>query len=703
MGEAFNVADIFGEDVFNDAVMQERLPKKVYKDLKKTIEEGKELDLVTADVIAHEMKDGAIEKGATHYTHWFQPLTGFTAEKHDSFISAPLPSGKVLMSFSGKELIKGEPDASSFPSGGLRATFEARGYTAWDCTSPAFVRHDAAGATLCIPTAFCSYTGEALDQKTPLLRSMEVINEQALRLIRLFGNTISKKVTPCVGAEQEYFLVDAKKFKERKDLIYAGRTLFGAMPPKGQELDDHYFGTIRQRIAGFMKDVNEELWKVGVSAKTQHNEAAPAQHELAPIYAAANVAVDHNHIVMQTLKRVAGKHGMKCILHEKPFAGVNGSGKHDNWSLTTDDGKNLLDPGKTPHENIQFLLVLTCILKAVDEHADLLRESAANPGNDHRLGAAEAPPAIISVFLGEQLEDVIQQLVDTGEATHSLKGGKMKTGVRAIPDFAKDTADRNRTSPFAFTGNKFEFRMVGSRDSVAGPNVVLNTIVAEAFADACEVLEKAEDFEMAVHDLIKEYASKYQRIIFNGDGYSEEWVAEAKRRGLPNLGSMVEAIPALTTEKTVEMFERFHVFTRAELESRAEIKFENYSKAINIEARTMIDMASKQFIPAVIGYTKTLADTVLAVREAGVKATVQAELLEETSGLLIEAKRALQNLEQVTETAAGMEDGEERARYYHFEVCTAMEALRAPIDKLEMIVDKEAWPMPSYGDLIFEV
>ena len=702
MGEAFNVADIFGEDVFNDAVMQERLPKKVYKDLKKTIEEGKELDLVTADVIAHEMKEWAIEKGATHYTHWFQPLTGFTAEKHDSFISAPLPSGKVLMSFSGKELIKGEPDASSFPSGGLRATFEARGYTAWDCTSPAFVRHDAAGATLCIPTAFCSYTGEALDQKTPLLRSMEVINEQALRLIRLFGNTTSKKVTPCVGAEQEYFLVDAKKFKERKDLIYAGRTLFGAMPPKGQELDDHYFGTIRQRIAGFMKDVNEELWKVGVSAKTQHNEAAPAQHELAPIYAAANVAVDHNHIVMQTLKRVAGKHGMKCILHEKPFAGVNGSGKHDNWSLTTDDGKNLLDPGKTPHENIQFLLVLTCILKAVDEHADLLRESAANPGNDHRLGAAEAPPAIISVFLGEQLEDVIQQLVDTGEATHSLKGGKMKTGVRAIPDFAKDTADRNRTSPFAFTGNKFEFRMVGSRDSVAGPNVVLNTIVAEAFADACEVLEKAEDFEMAVHDLIKEYASKYQRIIFNGDGYSEEWVAEAKRRGLPNLGSMVEAIPALTTEKTVEMFERFHVFTRAELESRAEIKFENYSKAINIEARTMIDMASKQFIPAVIGYTKTLADTVLAVREAGVKATVQAELLEETSGLLIEAKRALQNLEQVTETAAGMEDGEERARYYHFEVCTAMEALRAPIDKLEMIVDK-AWPMPSYGDLIFEV
>ena len=703
MGEYINVVETFGCDVFNDSVMQARLPKKIYKELKKTIEEGKELSMEIADVVAHEMKEWAIEKGATHYSHWFQPLTGVTAEKHDAFITAPMDNGKVLMSFSGKELIKGEPDASSFPSGGLRATFEARGYTAWDCTSPAFVRHDAAGGTLCIPTAFCSYTGEALDQKTPLLRSMEAINTQALRLLRLFGNTTSKKVTPSVGAEQEYFLIDKEKWLQRKDLIYTGRTLFGAMPPKGQEMDDHYFGSIRQRISAYMKEVNEECWKLGIPAKTQHNEVAPAQHELAPIYAPVNIAADQNQMMMRILKKVASRHGMRCVLHEKPFAGVNGSGKHDNWSLTTDDGKNLLDPGKTPHENIQFLLVLTCILKAVDEHADLLRESAANPGNDHRLGAAEAPPAIISVFLGEQLEDVIQQLVDTGEATHSLKGGKMKTGVRAIPDFAKDTADRNRTSPFAFTGNKFEFRMVGSRDSVAGPNVVLNTIVAEAFADACEVLEKAEDFEMAVHDLIKEYASKYQRIIFNGDGYSEEWVAEAKRRGLPNLGSMVEAIPALTTEKTVEMFERFHVFTRAELESRAEIKFENYSKAINIEARTMIDMASKQFIPAVIGYTKTLADTVLAVREAGVKATVQAELLEETSGLLIEAKRALQNLEQVTETAAGMEDGEERARYYHFEVCTAMEALRAPIDKLEMIVDKEAWPMPSYGDLIFEV
>ena len=703
MSEAINVAKIFGEDVFNDTVMQERLPKKVYKDLKKTIEEGKELDLATADVIAHEMKEWAIEKGATHYTHWFQPLTGVTAEKHDSFISAPLPNGKVLMSFSGKELIKGEPDASSFPSGGLRATFEARGYTAWDCTSPAFVRHDAAGATLCIPTAFCSYKGEALDQKTPLLRSMQAINEQSLRLLRLFGNTTSKKVTPSVGPEQEYFLVDAEKFLQRKDLIYTGRTLFGAMPPKGQELDDHYFGTIRQRIAGFMKDVNEELWKVGVTSKTQHNEVAPAQHELAPIYAECNVALDHNHIIMQTLKRIACQHGMKCLLHEKPFAGVNGSGKHDNWSLTTDDGKNLLEPGKTPHENIQFLLVLTCILKAVDRHADLLRESAADPGNDHRLGANEAPPAIISVFLGEQLEDVLEQLISTGEATHSLKGGKLQTGVDTLPDLAKDATDRNRTSPFAFTGNKFEFRMVGSRDSISGPNVVLNTIVAEAFSEACDVLEKADNFDETVHDLIKQYATEHQRVVFNGNGYSDAWVEEAEKRGLPNIRSMVEAIPALTTDKAVNMFEKFKVFTKAELESRAEIKFESYAKAINIEARTMIDMASKQIVPAIIKYTKDLADTVVAVKEAGADASVQAELLTEVSGLLAETKKALEALKVVTDQAAAMEEGEDQARFYHFDVVPAMEALRTPVDTLEMIVDKEAWPMPSYGDLIFEV
>ena len=701
--ELFNVADIFGENVFNDTVMQERLPKKVYKNLRKTIEEGKDLDLETADVIAHEMKEWAIEKGATHYTHWFLPLTGVTAEKHDSFISAPLPSGKVLMTFSGKELIKGEPDASSFPSGGLRATFEARGYTAWDCTSPAFVRQDAGGATLCIPTAFCSYTGEALDQKTPLLRSMEAINKEALRLLRLFGNTTSKKVTPSVGAEQEYFLVDAEKFEERKDLIYTGRTLFGAMPPKGQELDDHYFGTIRQRIASFMRDVNIQLWKVGVPAKTQHNEVAPAQHELAPIYTEANIAVDQNQLAMQTLKRVACQHGLKCLLHEKPFAGVNGSGKHDNWSITTDDGINLLDPGKTPHENTQFLLVLACILKAVNKHADLLRESAADPGNDHRLGANEAPPAIISIFLGEQLEDVVEQLISTGEATHSLKGGKLETGVSTLPDLFKDATDRNRTSPFAFTGNKFEFRMVGSRDSIANPNIVLNTIVAEAFADACDILEKADDFDLAVHDLIKEYLTENQRIIFNGNGYSDAWVAEAERRGLPNIKSMVEAIPAITTDKAVELFERFSVFTKAELESRAEIQYEAYAKAINIEARTMIDMASKQFLPAFIKYTKTLADTVNAVKAAGVDASVQTETLKEVSALMAETKAALDNLVKTTADAAAKEEGEVQATYYHTEVVPAMDALRTPVDKLEMIVDKEAWPMPSYGDLIFEV
>ena len=703
MSEFTNVAEIFGSNVFNDAVMQERLPKKVYKELKKTIEEGKELDLATADVIAHEMKEWAIEKGATHYTHWFQPLTGVTAEKHDSFISAPNAEGKVLMSFSGKELIKGEPDASSFPSGGLRATFEARGYTAWDCTSPAFVRQDAAGATLCIPTAFCSYTGEALDQKPPLLRSMEAINAEALRLLRLFGNTTSRKVTPSVGPEQEYFLVDKQKYLQRKDLIYTGRTLFGAMPPKGQEMEDHYFGNIRQRIAAFMKEVNEELWKLGVTAKTQHNEVAPAQHELAPIYAEANVAVDHNQIVMKTLKMVACRHGLQCLLHEKPFAGVNGSGKHNNWSITTDDGINLLDPGTTPHENVQFLLVLACILKAVDTHADLLRESAADVGNDHRLGANEAPPAIISVFLGEQLEDVVEQLISTGSATHSKEGGKLVTGVKTLPDLTKDATDRNRTSPFAFTGNKFEFRMVGSKDSIAAPNTVLNTIVAEAFAEACDVLEQAEDFEMAVHDLIKKYLTEHQRIIFNGNGYSDEWVVEAERRGLPNIKSMVDAIPALTTDKAVALFEKFHVFTRAELESRAEIQYETYAKAINIEAKAMIDIASKQIIPAVIKYTKSLADTVNSVTAAGAEASVQIELLNETSALLSDTKVALAKLIDLDKKAAEVPEGAELAHYFHEEIIPAMAELRAPVDELEMIVDKEMWPMPSYGDLMFEV
>ena len=659
--EKINVVELFGSNVFNDKIMQERLPKKVYKELHKTIDEGKELDPITAEVVAGAMKDWAVEKGATHYTHWFQPLTGFTAEKHDAFITAPHADGTVSMDFSGKELIKGEPDASSFPSGGLRATFEARGYTAWDCTSPAFVREDSAGAILCIPTAFCSYTGEALDQKTPLLRSMQALQTQTLRLIRLFGNTTSRKVTPSVGVEQEYFIVDRQKYLKRKDLIFTGRTLFGAMPPKGQELDDHYFGVIRQRIAGFMKEVNEELWKLGVSAKTQHNEVAPAQHELAPIYAECNVAADHNQIIMETLKQVAERHGLQCLLHEKPFAGVNGSGKHNNWSITTDDGINLLDPGKTPHENVQFLMILTCILRAVDRHADLLRESAADVGNDHRLGANEAPPAIISVFLGEQLEDVLEQLISTGSATHSLKGGKLHTGVKTLPDFAKDATDRNRTSPFAFTGNKFEFRMVGSRDSVAECNVVINTIVAEAFSDACDRLEKAEDFELAVHDLIKEYATEHQRIVFNGNGYSEEWVEEAKRRGLPNINSMVEAIPALVTDKAIQLFGKFGVFTEAELRSRAEIQYEGYSKALNIEARAMIDIASKHIIPAVMRFSRNLAGTVNEIKTAGADVTVPMNMLKDTTALLSQTKLALAKLQEAADQAAAMENGREQA------------------------------------------
>lgn len=702
-----SIADIFGENVFNDSVMQERLPKKTYRELKKTIEEGKELQAVTADVIAHEMKEWAIEKGATHYSHWFQPLTGATAEKHDAFISAPLPNGKILTEFSGKELIKGESDASSFPSGGLRSTFEARGYTAWDCTSPAFVKKDAKGETaiLYIPTAFCSYTGEALDQKTPLLRSMEAIDKQSIRLLRLFGNITSQKVVPSVGVEQEYFIVDREKYLKRKDLVFTGRTLFGAMPPKGQELDDHYFGAIRERIAAFMKDVNEELWKMGVSAKTQHNEVAPGQHELAPIYAQCNVAVDHNQLVMETLKQVAYRHNLHCLLHEKPFDGVNGSGKHNNWSLVTDDGINLLDPGKSPHDNLQFLLVLTCILRAVDRHAALLRESAADIGNDHRLGADEAPPAIISAYIGEQLQDILAQFMQTGDAQHSLKGGKMRTGVSVLPDFAKDATDRNRTSPLAFTGNKFEFRMVGSRDSVASPNVVLNTIVAEAFSDACDVLEGAEDFDSAVHELISKYATEHQRIVFAGNGYSEEWVKEAERRGLPNIRTSVESYQYLVTEDTVHLFEKFDVFTRTELESRAEIKYESYSKVINIEARAMIDIASKHIIPAVIKYVSSLASSINQIKQACGYASVdvQEELLIEASDLLVTTKNALKTLEKLMTQVPTVKKGKEQAYFFMEEVVPAMEALRSPVDKLEMIVDKNMWPMPSYGDLLFEV
>ena len=704
MSEVLNAAEIFGKNVFNESVMRQRLPKDVFKKMKKTMEDGAELDPSIAGVVAHAMKEWAMERGATHYTHWFQPLTGVTAEKHDSFISVPDAAGKVIMEFSAKELIKGEPDASSFPSGGLRATFEARGYTAWDCTSPAFLREDACGVTLCIPTAFCSYRGEALDQKTPLLRSMQAIDKQALRILRLFGNTTAKRVVPSVGSEQEYFMVDRDKYLQRKDLIYAGRTLFGAMPPKGQELDDHYFGAIRERIGAYMRDLNIELWKLGVTAKTQHNEAAPAQHELAPIYEQANLAVDHNQMTMEAMKKVAGRHGMTCLLHEKPFAGVNGSGKHNNWSLISDDGINLLSPGDTPHENIQFLLVLACILKAVDVHADLLRESAADVGNDHRLGANEAPPAIISVFLGDQLEDVIDQLCSTGEATHSKQGGTLRTGVATLPDLDLDATDRNRTSPFAFTGNKFEFRMVGASDSVAPANVVLNTIVAEAFQEAADELENAEDFSEAVHDMIKKLLKEHRRIIFNGNGYSDAWVAEAEKRGLPNIVSMVDAIPSITTEKSVKLYEQFGVFTRAELESRAEIEYENYSKVINIEAKTMIDMASKQIIPAVIKYTTQLAGSLGAVKNACPEAdvSVQTELLVETSVLLSDMKVALASLEEALENCSRLESAEQ-AHAYHEKVVPAMDALRAPADRLEMIVDKDLWPFPSYGDLIFEV
>ena len=704
MSDVLNVEELFGSNVFTLGTMKVRLPRNVYKEVRKVIEQGGELSREAADVVAKAMKDWAVEKGATHYTNWFQPLTGITAEKHDAFVTHPDEEGKMLLEFSGKELIKGEPDASSFPSGGLRATFEARGYTAWDITSPAFIKEDATGKILCIPTAFCSYKGEALDKKTPLLRSMEALSTQALRIVKLFGNTGASRVIASVGPEQEYFLVDHEKYMKREDLIFSGRTLFGAPAPKGQELEDHYFGTIRERIGAYMKDLNVELWKLGVSAKTQHNEVAPAQHELAPIYETANIAVDHNQLVMETMKKVAGRHGMNCLLHEKPFAGVNGSGKHNNWSLGTDNGVNLLDPGETPNENIQFLLVLACIIKAVDTHADLLRQSAADVGNDHRLGANEAPPAIISVFLGEQLEDVVRQLVETGEAATCLEGGKLETGVSTLPDFEKDATDRNRTSPFAFTGNKFEFRMVGSADSIGSPNTTLNAIVAEAFCEAADVLEKAEDFELAVHDLIKEYMTKHQRIIFNGDGYSDEWVEEAKRRGLPNIKSMVEAVDTLTTAKSVKLFEKFGIFTRAELESREEVLYETYAKSINIEALTMVDMANKQYIPAIMKYTKTLADTVLAVKEAGADASVQTELLQEISAKLSEAKKAVKNLEAaIAEAAALAGDARRQAFFFHDTVMTAMEALRAPIDHMEMVVDKDAWPVPSYGDLIFEV
>ena len=694
------VSDYFGCLVFDDRVMKANLSADVYASLRRTIDEGAKLDASVANAVAAAMKDWAVAHGATHYTHWFQPLTGITAEKHDSFIS-PAPDGGVIMDFSGKELIKGEPDASSFPSGGLRATFEARGYTAWDPTSYAFIK----GKTLCIPTAFCSYGGEALDKKTPLLRSMEALNRQAMRILKLFGNTDVKCVRTNVGPEQEYFLVDKEMYEQRKDLIFTGRTLFGAKSPKGQEMDDHYFGVIKPRVAAYMEDLNEELWKLGILAKTEHNEVAPAQHELAPIYTTTNIATDHNQLPMEIMQKVAAKHGLVCLLHEKPFAGVNGSGKHNNWSITSDLGENLLDPGKTPNDNLQFLLVLSCIIKAVDRHADLLRMSTACVGNDHRLGANEAPPAIVSIFLGNQLEDVVEQIVKNGTAAGCIAGGQLDTGVSTLPVLNKDATDRNRTSPFAFTGNKFEFRMVGSSDCIATANTVLNTIVAEAFCEAADELEGSTDFTADANRVIAENLRKHSRVIFTGNGYSAEWIAEAARRGLPNLPSMVSSVPSLTTDKAVQLFGKFGVFTRAELESRSEIMYETYTKVISIEARTMLHMAGKHYIPAVVRNCTRLADSVCKVHTACPAAPtgVQETLLCQTSELLTKAASAEHHLEGLVEQLGRMDNVHDMAVFCHDMIMPAMQDLRDPIDRLELIVDKDIWPVPTYGDLMFEV
>lgn len=679
---------MFGSAVFSDAVMQERLPKPVYKKLKKTIKEGLPLDPDIAEVVACVMKDWAVEMGATHFTHWFQPLTGVTAEKHDSFLS-PTGDGKAIMEFSGKELIKGEPDASSFPSGGLRATFEARGYTAWDCTSPAFVKDK----TLYIPTAFCSYTGEALDLKTPLLRSMEALSKQALRILRLFGDTTTKRVVTTLGPEQEYFLVDKEKFMQRKDLIYTGRTLFGAKPPKGQELEDHYFGIIKEKISRFMHDLDAELWKLGVSAKTKHNEVAPAQHELAPVFATTNIATDHNQLTMEIMKKVADRHGLACLLHEKPFAGVNGSGKHNNWSISTDDGRNLLDPGTTPSENAQFLIFLVAVIKAVDDYADLLRFSVATAGNDHRLGANEAPPAIMSIFLGDELTNVIEE-IETGVVKNNGTSRTLEIGVSTLPVLPKDNTDRNRTSPFAFTGNKFEFRSVGSSQSIATPNFIINTIVAETLSQIADRLEKAQDFKAEVNAVVKEIIKNHKRIIFNGNNYSEEWVAEAERRGLPNLKTTVDAIPVLIAEKNIKVLEKHGVLNRAEVLSRYEICLENYVKTIRIEALTMIEMASRQILPASLAYVGKVADTVASLKAAGADSSFAKEELDELVSLTSSLKAAIDKLSaKLEEVDAHEGDSLEHARAYKDVIIPLMNELRAFADKLETMVDASLWPI----------
>lgn len=695
-----NINEIFGTSVFNDAVMKERLPKATYKALRKTIEEGTSLKPDVADVVASAMKDWAVEKGATHFTHWFQPMTGITAEKHDAFIN-PTADGKVILEFSGKELIKGEPDASSFPSGGLRATFEARGYTAWDCTSPAFIKD----GSLCIPTAFCSYNGEALDKKTPLLRSMEVLNKQAMRVLRALGNTTSKKVITTVGPEQEYFLIDKKMYDARKDIILTGRTLFGAKPSKGQELEDHYFGVIKPRISAYMKDLDEELWKLGISAKTKHNEVAPGQHELAPIFSTTNIATDNNQLTMEVMKKVADKHGLYCLLHEKPFAGVNGSGKHNNWSMSTDDGMNLLEPGTSPHENKQFLLFLCAVIKAVDEYPDLLRVSAANAGNDHRLGANEAPPAIISIFLGDQLEDVLEQ-IEKGPATSSKSSSELTIGVNTLPNLPKDATDRNRTSPFAFTGNKFEFRMVPSSASIGCCNYVLNTIVAETLDEVAGRLEKASNVDAEIQAILTEIAKDHKRVIFNGNGYSDEWVEEAARRGLPNIKSTVEASKAMISEKNLAVLEKYGVLSRKEAEARYEIVLENYNKIINIEALTTLEIARRQILPASMKYASNLAESINAIKATGVQASVlvQSQLLTKVSDLIVKLNENIGILEAVVEKADNF-DGDiyDLGMMYRYEVFEEMEKLREYADKLEVVVDKEFWPLPTYEDMLFNV
>ncbi len=691
-----SIPEIFGENVFNLKVMKARLPKETFKALKKTIEDGTPLDTNVANVVANAMKDWAIEKGATHFTHWFQPMTGITAEKHDSFIS-PSADGQVIMEFSGKELIKGEPDASSFPSGGLRATFEARGYTAWDPTSYAFIKD----GSLCIPTAFCSYTGEALDKKTPLLRSMEAVNKSALKILKLFGSD-AKRVTSTVGAEQEYFIIEREDYAKRKDLIYTGRTLYGAPAPKGQELEDHYFGSVKMRISAYMKDLDEELWKLGIMAKTKHNEVAPAQHELAPIFSTTNIATDHNQLMMEAMRKVAKKHGFKCLLHEKPFAGVNGSGKHNNWSISTDTGVNLLEPGKTPAENAQFLTFLVAVIKAVNEYQDLLRMSVATAGNDHRLGANEAPPAIISMFLGDELTAILEAIKDDKQyAGHG--SGEMQIGVDVLPSFPIDNTDRNRTSPFAFTGNKFEFRMPGSKLSVAGPNTVLNTIVAEALDEFYEVLKDAEDFNATLHELIKKTINENWNIIFNGDGYSAEWPVLAEKRGLLNLRSTPEAIPHFADPKNVKVFTKHGVYTETEIHSRIEILLEEYVKILNIEALTMIDMAKKDILPAISTYVKELGKTAKLAKECGAEAKFEIEVVKKLSALESEIYEKLTNLETITADAAGITDIQDKANFYHDEVFTAMGELRAPADEAEKLCGEKYWPYPTYGKMLFYV